>query len=169
VNRATLIGNLGRDPEVRRMNSGDAVVSFSLATTESWRDKMSGERREAVEWHNIVIFNQHIGKIAEQYLRKGSKCLVEGAIKTREYQDRDGNPRRTTEIVMSSFDGKLELLGSKRDGDDTGSSAGARGGQNDGRGYGDNGQSQNGGSYANSSARSMKDLDDDIPFSAEWR
>jgi len=169
VNRAILIGNLGRDPEIRMLNSGTKVASFGLATSEAWRDKQTGERRERVEWHNVVIFNELIAGLAEQYLKKGSKVAIEGVIRTREFEDRDGNKRRTTEIVIEQFNGKLEFVSSLRDGDGQGSPAGARGSQNDGRSYDQSSQSQQGGSYANSGARSMKDLDDDIPFSPEWR
>ena len=113
VNKVILIGNLGRDPETRRMNSGDAVVSFSLATTESWRDKASGERKDRTEWHNIVIFNENLGKIAEQYLKKGSKVYVEGQLQTREFTDKEGNQRKTTEVVLQRFRGELTLLDSR--------------------------------------------------------
>src|SRR5579875_3768818 len=113
VNKVILVGNLGRDPEVRRMNSGDSVVSFSLATTESWRDKATGERKDRTEWHNIVIFNENLGKIAEQYCKKGSKVYLEGQLQTREYTDRDGNQRRTTEVVLQRFRGELTLLDSR--------------------------------------------------------
>lgn len=112
VNRVTLIGNLGRDPEVRRMNSGDSVVSFSLATTDSWKDK-SGERQERVTWHNIVVFNEGLGKVAESYCKKGSKVYIEGQLQTRKYTDKDGNERQTTEIVLQRFRGELTLLDSK--------------------------------------------------------
>ncbi|MGB6919549.1 MAG: single-stranded DNA-binding protein, partial [Methylovirgula sp.] len=107
VNKVILIGNLGRDPEVRRLNSGDSVVSFSLATTDSWRDKATGERKERTEWHNVVIYNENLGKIAEQYCKKGSKIYIEGQLQTREYADRDGNQRRTTEVVLQRFRGEL--------------------------------------------------------------
>ncbi len=110
VNKVILIGNLGRDPEVRRMGSGDAVVTFSLATTESWRDKATGERRDRTEWHNIVIFNENLGKIAEQYCKKGSKIYLEGQLQTREFTDKDGNQRKTTEVVLQRFRGELTLL-----------------------------------------------------------
>ncbi|ACB95690.1 single-stranded DNA-binding protein [Beijerinckia indica] len=131
VNKVILIGNLGRDPEVRRMNSGEAVVSFSLATTESWRDKMSGERRDRTEWHNVVIFNENLGKIAEQYCKKGSKVYLEGQLQTREYQDRDGNQRRTTEVVLQRFRGELTLLDSRGGGrGDYGGDAMVEGGGN---------------------------------------
>src|SRR3984957_16327462 len=109
VNKVILIGHLGRDPEVRRTNSGDAVVSFSLATTESWRDKATGERKDRTEWHNIVVFNEALGKIAESYCKKGSKVYLEGQLQTREYTDRDGNQRKSTEIVLQRFRGELTL------------------------------------------------------------
>jgi single-strand DNA-binding protein len=117
VNKVILIGNLGRDPEVRRMNSGDSVVSFSLATTESWRDKTTGERRDRTEWHNIVIFNENLGKIAEQYCKKGSKVYIEGQLQTREFTDKDGNQRKTTEVVLQRFRGELTLLDSRNRGE----------------------------------------------------
>src|SRR5579875_2928838 len=110
VNKVILVGNLGRDPEVRRLNSGDSVVSFSVATTDSWRDKATGERKERTEWHNVVIYNENLGKIAEQYCKKGSKIYLEGQLQTREYTDRDGNQRRTTEVVLQRFRGELTLL-----------------------------------------------------------
>jgi single-strand DNA-binding protein len=113
VNKVILIGNLGRDPEVRRLNSGDPVVSFGLATTESWRDKATGERKDRTEWHNIVIFNENLGKIAEQYLKKGSKVYLEGQLQTREFTDKDGNQRKTTEVVLQRFRGELTLLGGR--------------------------------------------------------
>src|SRR5215470_3162506 len=125
VNKVILIGNLGRDPEVRRLNSGDPVVTFSVATTESWRDKTSGERRERTEWHNIVIFNENLGRIAEQYLKKGSKVYLEGQLQTREFTDKDGNQRRTTEVVLQRFRGELTLLDSRGRGAELAGEAGA--------------------------------------------
>jgi single-strand DNA-binding protein len=120
VNKAILIGHLGRDPEVRRMNSGDSVVSFSLATSESWKDKGTGERKEKTDWHNVVIWNEHIGKVAEQFCKKGSKVYIEGQIQTREFTDKDGNQRKTTEIVLQRFRGELTLLdGRKADGSES--------------------------------------------------
>jgi single-strand DNA-binding protein len=117
VNKVILVGNLGRDPEVRRTGAGDRIVSFSLATSESWRDKASGERKERTEWHNIVIFNENLGKIAEQYCKKGTKIYLEGQLQTREYADRDGNQRKTTEVVLTRFRGELTLLDSRGRGD----------------------------------------------------
>ncbi len=113
VNKVILIGNLGRDPETRRTGAGDAVVSFSVATTESWRDKGTGERKDRTEWHNVVIFNENLGKVAEQYCKKGSKVYLEGQLQTREFTDREGNQRKTTEIVLQRFRGELTLLDSR--------------------------------------------------------
>jgi single-strand DNA-binding protein len=127
VNKVILIGNLGRDPEVRRLNSGDSVVSFSLATTESWRDKTTGERRDRTEWHNVVIFNENLGKIAEQYCKKGSKIYIEGQLQTREFTDKDGNQRKTTEVVLQRFRGELTLLDSRNRGGEAGEERGASG------------------------------------------
>jgi len=118
MNKAIIIGNCGRDPEVRSFPSGDRVVSFSVATKESWRDKNTGERKDRTEWHNISIFNEHIGKIAEQYVRKGSLVYIEGQIQTRAWTDKDGNERKSTEIVLPRFGGTIELLGDKRKADD---------------------------------------------------
>ena len=124
VNKVILIGNLGRDPEVRRTGAGDPIVSFSVATTESWRDKASGERRDRTEWHNVVIFNEALGKIAEQYCKKGTKIYLEGQLQTREYTDKEGNQRKTTEVVLQRFRGELTLLDSRRDSEERGMSSG---------------------------------------------
>jgi single-strand DNA-binding protein len=118
VNKVILVGNLGKDPEVRRLNSGDQVVNFTLATSENWRDKNSGERKEKTEWHNVVIFNENLGKVVEQYCKKGSKVYVEGQLQTRKWQDKDGNDRYTTEVVLQRFRGELTLLDSRGGGSD---------------------------------------------------
>ncbi len=118
VNKVILVGNLGKDPEVRRLNSGDQVVNFTLATSENWRDKNSGERKEKTEWHNVVIFNENLGKVVEQYCKKGSKVYVEGQLQTRKWQDKDGNDRYTTEVVLQRFRGELTLLNSRGGGGD---------------------------------------------------
>ena len=110
INKVILIGNLGKDPEVRRLNSGDQVVSFPVATSETWRDKNSGERKERTEWHNVVIFNENLGKVAEQYCKKGTKVYLEGQLQTRKWQDQSGNDRYTTEVVLQRFRGELQLL-----------------------------------------------------------
>jgi single-strand DNA-binding protein len=115
VNKVILIGNLGRDPEVRRLNNGDAVVSFPLACSESWRDKATGERKERTEWVNVVIFNDAIGKVAEAYCKKGSKVYLEGQLQTREFTDKDGNQRKVTEVVLQRFRGELTLLDGRKD------------------------------------------------------
>ena len=127
VNKVILIGNLGKDPEVRRLNSGDQVVSFSLATSETWRDKTSGERKERTEWHNIVIFNENLGKIAEQYCKKGSKVYIEGQLQTRKWQDQSGADKYTTEIVLQRFRGELTLLDSRGSGGEARESLPGRG------------------------------------------
>ena len=166
VNKVILVGNLGRDPEVRTLPSGDRVVSFSLATTESWRDKNTGERKDRTEWHNISIFNDNLGKIAEQYCRKGSKIYLEGQLATREYTDKDGNQRKATDVVLQRFRGELTLLDSK-------------GGRSEGGDY-DSQSAGGGGSFGRSSpmdrsgderrpaaaggGRLSNQLDDDIPF-----
>jgi single-strand DNA-binding protein len=174
VNKVILVGNLGRDPEVRTLPSGDRVVSFSVATTESWKDRNTGERKERTEWHNISIFNENLGKIAEQYCRKGSKIYLEGQLQTREYTDKDGNQRKATDVVLQRYRGELALLDSKGS---RGEGAGA--GDYEGGGYG-----QSGGSFGRSSpmdrpmdspaadrrpapasgGRLAEQLDDDIPF-----
>ncbi len=116
VNKVILIGNLGRDPETRRFANGGQVVSFSLATTDSWKDKNTGERKEKTEWHNIQIFDENIGKVAEQYLKKGSKVYLQGSLQTREFTDKDNNQRKTTEVVLQRFNSELTLLDGRRDG-----------------------------------------------------
>jgi len=116
VNKVILVGRLARDPESRSMSNGGEVVSFALATSESWNDKQSGERKEKAEFHNVVIFNEGIGKIAKQYLRKGSQCYLEGQLQTRKWTDQNGNDKYTTEVVLQKFRGELTLLDSKGDG-----------------------------------------------------
>ena len=113
VNKAILIGNLGKDPEVRRLNNGKPVVNFSVATSESWKDKQTGERKEKTDWHNVVIFNEGLAGVAEKYLRKGSKVYIEGAIQTRKWQDQSGQDRYSTEIVLQAFNGTLVMLDGK--------------------------------------------------------
>lgn len=128
LNKVMLIGNLGKDPEARQMNNGGEVVSFSIATSETWNDKATGERKEKTEWHNIVIFNEGLGRIAKEYLRKGSSVYVEGQLQTRKWTDQSGNDRYTTEVVLQRFRGEIVMLGNR---DQRG------GGEGDGRsGYG---------------------------------
>jgi single-strand DNA-binding protein len=158
VNKVILVGNLGRDPEVRRTGAGDPVVNFSLATSESWRDKVSGERKERTEWHNVVIFNENLGKIAEQYCKKGTKVYLEGQLQTREYTDRDGNQRKTTEVVLNRFRGELTLLDSRgRD------AAGAFEPSNDSFGRGSP-MEQAAERRPAGPSRTADIIDDDIPF-----
>src|SRR5690242_6076646 len=122
VNKVILVGNLGRDPEVRRLNSGEPVVNLRLATPATWRDKASGERKERTEWHNVVIFNENLAKVAEQYLRKGSKVYVEGQLQTRKYTDQSGQERFSTEVVLQRYRGEMTLLDSRGGGQGAGES-----------------------------------------------
>jgi len=121
VNKVILVGNLGKDPEVRRMTSGDPVVNLSVATSESWRDKASGERKEKTEWHRVVIFNKNLAEVAEKYLRKGSKVYVEGQLQTRKWTDKDGAEKYSTEVVLQNFRGELTMLDGKNGGEGGGS------------------------------------------------
>jgi single-strand DNA-binding protein len=161
VNKVILIGNLGRDPEVRRLNSGDSVVSFSVATTDSWRDKATGERKERTEWHNIVIYNENLGKIAEQYCKKGSKVYLEGQLQTREFTDREGNQRKATEVVLQRFRGELTLLDSR--GASRAEASEERGGALDVGSSGNFGRSSPM-EPAEKRGRVADMIDDDIPF-----
>lgn len=113
VNKVILIGNVGNDPEIRAMQSGDKVASFSVATSESWKDKTSGEKKEKTEWHRVSVWNQGLVKVIESYVKKGSKVYLEGALETRKWQDKDGQDKYTTEIVLKAYRGELVLLGSK--------------------------------------------------------
>jgi single-strand DNA-binding protein len=167
VNKVIIVGNLGRDPEVRSFPNGGKVVNLRIATSETWRDKASGERKERTEWHSVAIFNEPLGKIAEQYLKKGSTVYIEGQLETRKWQDQSGADRYTTEIVVRPFRGELTLLGGRGDG----GSGGGGGGYDDrsgGGGYDDYGSGQGGssgggrGGSAPSGGRS--DMDDEIPF-----
>ena len=165
VNKVILVGNLGKDPKVARLNSGDSVVSFSLATSETWKDKQSGERKEKTEWHNVVIFNENLAKIAKDYLKKGSKVYLEGALQTRKWQDQSGNDKYTTEVVLQRFRGELTLL----DGRGDGASGGGGGGGGGGNDYGDRDYGGGNGGGAKKPAfgggKSFSDdLDDDVPF-----
>lgn len=114
VNKAIIVGNVGKDPEVRRMTSGDPVVTLSVATSETWKDKASGEKKEKTEWHRVVVFNENLAKIAEQYVKKGSKIYIEGQLQTRKWTDKDGQDKYSTEIVLQRFGGTLALLDGKQ-------------------------------------------------------
>ncbi|MDR3375008.1 MAG: single-stranded DNA-binding protein [Ancalomicrobiaceae bacterium] len=175
VNKVILIGNLGADPDVKRTQDGRPIVNLSVATTDTWRDRQSGERREKTEWHRVVIFNEGLAKIAEQYLKKGMKVYVEGALQTRSWEDQQGQKRYSTEVVLQNFNSALTMLDG-RGGDDAGapsdygapsaSRAPARSAGGD-RGGGDRGPAQAAGrsgaprppAYANN-----PDMDDEIPF-----
>jgi single-strand DNA-binding protein len=158
VNKVILIGNLGRDPEVRSMQDGGKIVQLSVATSESWRDRASGERRERTEWHRVVIFNEQLAKISEQYLRKGSTVYLEGQLQTRKWTDQQGQEKYTTEVVLQRYRGELTMLGGRVDG---GSSGGYDG--YDQSGGGDL-QSGVGRGPAPAPAGGPDDLDDEIPF-----
>jgi len=163
VNKVILVGNLGADPEIRRLNSGDQVASMRIATSESWRDRNSGERRERTEWHNVVIFNDNLVKVVDQYVKKGTKLYLEGQLQTRKWQDQNGNDRYTTEIVLQKYRGELHILDSRGGGEAARqiSSQNQQGASHYGNNQDDNYQSdgqQDGGSNFS------RDLDDDVPF-----
>ena len=164
LNKVTLIGRLGRDPEVRHTQGGDRVVSFGLATSERWKDRNSGERKERTEWHNIVIFNDGLGKVAEQYLRKGSKVYLEGQIQSRKYQASDGVERTAYEIVLRRFGGEMTLLddGERRPAPDE-SSYGTTRTRETSYAAARDGTAQSGGGSAGA-AKPAYELNDDIPF-----
>jgi len=157
VNKVILIGNLGRDPEVRSFQNGGKVCNLRIATSESWRDKSSGERRERTEWHTVAIFSEPLVRVAEQYLRKGSKVYIEGQLETRKWQDQSGNDRYSTEVVLRPYRSELTML----DGRDGGGSGGGGGG---GGGYSDEYSSGGGGGSSAPMPSGPSDMDDEIPF-----
>ena len=169
INKVIIVGNLGKDPEVRTFANGGKVCNFSVATSESWKDKQTGERKEKTEWHNISIYNEGLAGVAERYLRKGSKVYLEGKLQTRKWQDQSGNDRYSTDVVLQGFDAKMEMLDSRQGG------GGQGGGSNDGWGGGQSGGSsgggggggwgQTGGSGGGQGGGAFdSDLDDDVPF-----
>jgi single-strand DNA-binding protein len=160
VNKVILVGNLGKDPRVSRLNSGDQVVSFSLATSESWRDKASGERKEKTEWHNVVVFNENIGKIVEQYCKKGTKVYVEGQLQTRKWTDQSGVEKYTTEVVLQRFRGELTLLDGRAGGEGRDSVSSEERGPSFGR----SSPVDRRPAPASGGGGGGADLDDDIPF-----
>ena len=176
VNKVIIVGNLGRDPEVRSFGNGGKVVNLRIATSETWRDKQSGERKERTEWHSVAIYNEALGKIAEQYLRKGSTVYIEGQLETRKWQDQSGADRYTTEVVLRQYRGELTLLGGRDGG--SGGGGGGGGGYDDRGGYDDYAGQGGGGGGAASGGRSgggsappagrsdsgRSDMDDEIPF-----
>ena len=170
VNKVILVGNLGRDPEVRRLGSGDPVVNLRIATSETWKDKATGERKEKTEWHSVVIFNENLARVAEQYLKKGSKVYIEGQLQTRKWTDQSGVEKYSTEVVLQRFRGELTILDS-------------RGGGSSEFGDEEPGQIRSGGDFGRSPSQDRRpapssggggsgggggsrynDLDDDIPF-----
>lgn len=160
VNKVILVGNLGRDPEVRSFANGGKVCNLRIATSETWRDKNTGERRERTEWHSVAIFQEGLVRIAEQYLRKGSKVYIEGKLQTRKWQDQSGQDRYSTEIVLQGFDGVLTMLDGRGDG------GGGGGGGPSGGGYGgpEGGGGGQSGGYGGGGGGGRSDLDDEIPF-----
>lgn len=161
VNKVLLIGNLGRDPEVRSTQDGMKVVQLSVATSESWRDKASGERKEKTEWHRVVIFSEGLARVAESYLRKGSKVYLEGQLQTRKWQDQSGQDKYSTEVVLQGFNSNLTLLDGRGDGDNTG---GGYGNDTGFRGVRDNSGGGGQRPRANAPAFEPGGMDDDIPF-----
>ncbi len=168
VNRVMLIGNLGKDPEVRTTQDGTKIVSMTLATSESWTDRASGEKRERTEWHRVVVFNDRITDVAERFCRKGGKVYIEGALQTRKWTDQSGQEKFTTEVVLAKFRGELVLLSSAGGGESGGgaSQGQARGQQqNGGRGGGTQGR----GGPQWEAPKGGGDLDDEIPFGPCWQ
>ena len=168
VNKVILVGNLGADPEIRRLNSGDPVVNIRIATSESWRDKNSGERKEKTEWHNVVIFNEGIAKVAEQYLKKGMKVYVEGQLQTRKWQDQTGADKYTTEVVLQKFRGELQMLDARGQGEG-GQVGGYSGGSSRGSDFGQSSPNESfnrggGAPRGGGGGGSSRELDDEIPF-----
>ncbi|WP_419901471.1 single-stranded DNA-binding protein [Kiloniella sp.] len=174
VNKVILVGNLGRDPEIRSMQSGQRVANLNIATSESWKDRNTGERRDKTEWHRVVIFNDRLCDVAEKFLKKGSKVYLEGQLQTRKWTDNSGVEKYTTEIVLQNFRGELTMLDGRNDGqgggfgDSAGGDAGGFGGSGSGGGgYGGGfggGSSQSGGGSSSGGSAPVDDLDDEIPF-----
>jgi single-strand DNA-binding protein len=164
VNKVIIVGNLGKDPEIRTLNSGDRVANLRIATSESWRDKNSGERKEKTEWHQVVIFNDNLVKVAENYLKKGSTVYIEGALQTRKWADAQGVEKYSTEIVLQKFRGELTMLGGRNQGGDAEEGGYSRGSDyssgGGGGGFGGGRAQQSSGPRESFAA----DLDDDIPF-----
>jgi len=162
VNKVILVGNLGADPEIRNLPSGGKVVNLSIATSENWKDKNTGERREKTEWHRVVIFSEGLARVAESYLKKGSKVYIEGQLQTRKWQDQSGADKYSTEVVLQGFNSNLTLLDGRGDGDSAGGgdSGGFRGVRDNNNGGG------GGGRRPQSSAPAFEPggMDDDIPF-----
>ncbi|HBT67024.1 MAG TPA: single-stranded DNA-binding protein [Agrobacterium sp.] len=174
VNKVILIGNVGADPEIRRTQDGRPIANLRIATSESWRDRNSGERKEKTEWHTVVVFNEGLCKVVEQYVKKGAKLYIEGQLQTRKWQDQTGNDRYSTEIVLQGFNSTLTMLDGRGEG---GGGARSGGGDFGGSDYGSSGGGNYGGGYEQQPARGgasrgggqpsggfSNDMDDDIPF-----
>lgn len=166
VNKVILVGNLGKDPEIRRTQDGRPIANLSVATSESWRDKTTGERKEKTEWHRVVIFNEGLCKIVEQYLKKGSKVYLEGALQTRKWTDKDGNDKYSTEVVLQGFNSSLTMLDGRGGG---GAGAGGGGGGQDYSGGGNDDFGSSGPTASRKPAMAAAggkrgDMDDEIPF-----
>ena len=165
VNKVILVGNLGADPEIRRTQDGRPVANLRVATSESWKDKTTGERREKTEWHRVVIFNENLCRIAEQYLKKGSKVFIEGQLQTRKWQDQSGQDRYSTEVVLQGFRGELTLLDRAGAAGAGGAGGGEFGAEEGGGEFGSSGPTRKVAAAAGAGARSPRsDMDDEIPF-----
>lgn len=173
VNKVILVGNLGRDPETRTFQNGGKVCNLRIATSENWKDRNTGERRERTEWHSVAIFSEPLARIAEQYLRKGSKVYIEGQLETRKWQDQNGQDRYSTEVVLRPYRGELTLLDSRSEGGGGGGygsgsgggySGGGGGGYDDRGGYDDPGYGGGSGGGSGPSRAPARDIDDEIPF-----
>ncbi|MEL6684754.1 MAG: single-stranded DNA-binding protein [Pseudomonadota bacterium] len=166
LNKVMIIGNLGADPEVRTFQNGGKVANLRIATSETWKDKNTGERREKTEWHTVAIFQEGLVRVAEQYLRKGSKVFIEGKLQTRKWQDQSGQDRYSTEVVLNGYDGTLTMLDSRNEGGGGGNyGGGGYGGGSQGGGYGGNDGGYGGGSGGGAPAGGGGgDMDDEIPF-----
>ncbi len=161
INKVTIIGNLGADPEIRTFNNGGKVCALRIATSESWKDRTTGERRERTEWHSVSILSEGLVKVAEQYLRKGSKVYLEGKLQTRKWQDQSGSDRYTTEVVLHGYEATMVMLDSASGHNDNADRSGGGGGYGGSSGGGYGGSSQGSGGYDQPNSRS---LNDDIPF-----
>ncbi|MGH0003060.1 single-stranded DNA-binding protein [Pseudovibrio ascidiaceicola] len=179
VNKVILVGNLGADPEIRRTQDGRPIVNLRIATSESWRDRNSGERRERTEWHRVVVFNEGLAKVAEQFLRKGSKVYIEGQLQTRKWQDQSGQDKYSTEIVLQGFNSTLTMLDGRGEGGGAGGQGGQSGGfgggggggYDQGGGFGGGGSSNQGGGFGGGGGGGQAPsggfgggMDDEIPF-----
>ncbi len=162
VNKVILVGNLGRDPEVRHTQDGKPIVNLSIATSESWRDRNTGERKEKTEWHRVVIFNEALAKVAEQYLKKGSTVYIEGQLQTRKYTDQSGAEKFSTEVVLQNYRGELTMLGGRPGSEGGGSGGGYGGGGDD---FGSSSPMERPRAASGGAKQSFaRDLDDEVPF-----